>query len=137
MAPHLVSTRRRFLQNSALFAFAPLILPSRVWAQETAPSKRLTFGCILLLWCGLAADALATRMMGARIETIRWDLHTISGYGALALMAVLTVFGTIALVRRRESILAGFQRLAIPVWTFWVLSYATGVVLGVQRVTTG
>jgi len=40
------SSRRRFLQNSALLAAAPLILPSRVWAQETAPGKRLTFGCI-------------------------------------------------------------------------------------------
>ncbi len=40
------STRRRFLQNAALLTAAPLILPSRVWSQTTAPSKRLTFGCI-------------------------------------------------------------------------------------------
>jgi predicted dehydrogenase len=41
----LHTTRRRFLQNSALLA-APLILPARVWAQASAPSKRLTLGCI-------------------------------------------------------------------------------------------
>jgi predicted dehydrogenase len=40
------SSRRRFLQQAALLASAPLILPGRVWAQATAPSKRLTFGCI-------------------------------------------------------------------------------------------
>jgi predicted dehydrogenase len=40
------STRRRFIQNTALLAAAPLILPSRVWAQASAPSKRLTLGCI-------------------------------------------------------------------------------------------
>lgn len=39
-------TRRHFLKSSALLASAPLILPSRVWSQETAPSKRLTLGCI-------------------------------------------------------------------------------------------
>ncbi len=39
-------TRRRFLQSSALLASVPLILPSRVWSQETAPSKRLAMGCI-------------------------------------------------------------------------------------------
>jgi predicted dehydrogenase len=39
-------TRRRFLQSSALLASAPLILPGRVWSQETAPSKRLAMGCI-------------------------------------------------------------------------------------------
>jgi predicted dehydrogenase len=40
------TTRRRFLQNSALLLSAPLILPSRVWSQTSAPSKRLTLGCI-------------------------------------------------------------------------------------------
>ena len=44
--PHLPSTRRRFLRNSALLLAAPLILPRRVWAQTSAPSKRLTLGCI-------------------------------------------------------------------------------------------
>ncbi|HUR57420.1 MAG TPA: Gfo/Idh/MocA family oxidoreductase, partial [Opitutaceae bacterium] len=43
--PPTLPTRRRFLQTAALFA-VPLILPRRVWSQETAPSKRLTVGCI-------------------------------------------------------------------------------------------
>jgi len=41
-----LSTRRRFLQNAAVAVAAPLILPSRVWSQATAPGARLTFGCI-------------------------------------------------------------------------------------------
>jgi len=44
--PVSYSTRRRFLQNTALLAAAPLILPGRVWSQTSAPSKRLTLGCI-------------------------------------------------------------------------------------------
>jgi ornithine cyclodeaminase/alanine dehydrogenase-like protein (mu-crystallin family) len=40
------STRRTFLRNAAILGAAPLILPSRVWSQATAPSKRLTLGCI-------------------------------------------------------------------------------------------
>jgi predicted dehydrogenase len=39
-------SRRRFLQNAAWLTAAPLILPSRVWSQETAPARRLTVGCI-------------------------------------------------------------------------------------------
>jgi hypothetical protein len=39
-------SRRRFLQNTALLATAPLILPHRVWAQSSAPGQRLTLGCI-------------------------------------------------------------------------------------------
>ncbi len=44
--PPVTLSRRRFLQSTALFAAAPFILPSRVWSAETAPSKRLTIGCI-------------------------------------------------------------------------------------------
>ncbi len=39
-------SRRRFLQSASVLAAAPLILPGRVWSQTTAPSKRLTLGCI-------------------------------------------------------------------------------------------
>jgi predicted dehydrogenase len=39
-------SRRHFLQRASVLAAAPLILPGRVWAQATAPSKRLTLGCI-------------------------------------------------------------------------------------------
>jgi hypothetical protein len=42
-----------------------------------------------------------------------------------------------AALRQRESLLAGLHRLVVPVWVFWVLSYGTGVVLGVQRVSGG
>src|SRR4051812_18721939 len=44
--PPVYSTRRRFVQSAALLTAAPLILPSRVWSQASAPSKRLTVGCI-------------------------------------------------------------------------------------------
>ena len=40
------TSRRNFLQKSALLAAAPLILPGRVWSQTTAPGQRLAFGCI-------------------------------------------------------------------------------------------
>ena len=83
------------------------------------------------------SDALATRFMGARVETIRWDLHTISGYLALALMAGLTLYGTAALLQKREAWLTRFPRLAIPIWVIWFASYITGVWLGVQRVSSG
>lgn len=39
-------TRRHFIKSTALLVAAPLILPRRVWSQESAPSQRLTIGCI-------------------------------------------------------------------------------------------
>ena len=43
--PSAPLSRRHFLQRAAL-ASAPLLLPARVWAQATAPSRRYTVGCI-------------------------------------------------------------------------------------------
>ena len=40
------SNRRRFIQATAAAFSAPLILPSRVWSQESAPSKRIALGFI-------------------------------------------------------------------------------------------
>ncbi len=43
---HTNLRRRRFLKTSALLVSAPLIRPARVWSQASAPSKRLTLGCV-------------------------------------------------------------------------------------------
>ncbi len=97
--------------------------------------KLLTTAHIILLWFGLAADALATQMMGLSIEgEIVWDFHTISGYTGLVLMAVLAMVGTWSKWSDREAVLTSFHRFAIPIWVIWVASYATGVVIGIQRV---
>lgn len=97
--------------------------------------KLLTTAHVLLLWCGLAADVLATQMMGLSIEgEIVWDFHTISGYAGLVLMALLAVVGSWARWSNQQNVLTGFHRYAIPVWIIWVASYATGVIIGIQRV---
>ena len=43
---HTRPTRRSFLKTTAFLASAPFILPGRVWSAESAPSKRLTIGCV-------------------------------------------------------------------------------------------
>ncbi|MGI9341736.1 MAG: hypothetical protein ACR2QV_02735 [Gammaproteobacteria bacterium] len=97
--------------------------------------KRLTTAHVVLLWLGLATDALATRMMGLSLEGgIVWDFHTISGYLGLGLMGVLAIVGSWARLTGRDAILNGFHRYAVPVWVIWVASYVTGVVIGIQRV---
>ncbi|MCC7258644.1 MAG: TIGR03987 family protein [Gammaproteobacteria bacterium] len=121
------------LLSVVLITLALVLYSVAVWLNRR--SRRLTVANIVIFWCAVAADTLATRLMGARVETIRWDLHTISGYLALALMAALTLWGTVALLRRRDDWIATFHKLALPIWVIWVGSYITGVYLGVQRVS--
>jgi uncharacterized repeat protein (TIGR03987 family) len=123
------------LISVVLITLALLLYSCAVWLNWRR--RTLSAGVLLLFWGAVLCDAAATRLMGARIETIRWDLHTITGYLALALMAALALWGTLALVRRREDWLAAFHRVALPIWVLWVGSYLTGVYLGVQRVSGG
>lgn len=102
----------------------------RTWRMQL-----LTTSSLVLIWLGFVADAFATQMMGLSIEgDIVWDFHTISGYTGLVLMALLAVAGSWAKWSGRENVLQSFHRYAIPVWIIWVVSYATGVVIGMQRV---
>ncbi len=39
-------SRRRFLVQTGALIATPFILPSRLWAQQTSPSRRVTLGCI-------------------------------------------------------------------------------------------
>jgi hypothetical protein len=64
----------------------------------------------------LAADALATQMMGLSIEgEIAWDFHTIGGCTGLVLMAVLAMVGTWSKWSDRQAVLTSFHRFAIPI----------------------
>jgi len=96
--------------------------------------KRLTTTHAVLFCCGLATDIAATSGMAASVEgRVTYDLHTISGYTALFLMLVVTISGVFAVVRKHEGLLANFHRVSVPVWCIWMVSWITGVVLGLQK----
>lgn len=46
MKPTSSYSRRSFLKSAAVAGVAPLLLPSRIWAAETAPNERITLGFI-------------------------------------------------------------------------------------------
>ena len=121
------------LFSVVLITLALVLYSTAVWRNWRA--RHLSAGILGIFWVAVACDALATKLMGARVETIRWDLHTITGYLALALMATLAAWGTLALVAHREAWLARFHRVALPLWFVWVGSYLSGVYLGIQRVS--
>jgi uncharacterized repeat protein (TIGR03987 family) len=96
-------------------------------------SKRLEIKHLILFWMGLAGDFLGTAMMKSSVETVTYDLHTISGYTALALMLTITLAGTYAIFQQNERVLTNFHRFGMPIWCLWTISWITGVVLGIQK----
>jgi uncharacterized repeat protein (TIGR03987 family) len=96
-------------------------------------TKRLQPRQLVLFYLGLACDILATGMMKSSVAEVTYDLHTISGYTALALMLSVTVTGTYATLRHDDRILENFHKFGLPIWFIWVVSWLTGVVLGIQK----
>ena len=96
-------------------------------------NKRLKVRHMILFWLGLATDLLGTAMMAASVETVTYDLHTISGYTALFLMVTVTLGGSYALFVKNERMLTNFHKFGIPIWFVWITSWITGVVLGIQK----
>ena len=90
-------------------------------------AKRLTGLHIAIFWCAVASDAFATNRMAATLPVIIWDIHTLVGYGSLALMAALSLYGTVLLWQKRENLLSSFHRIAVPVWVIWTASYVSGI----------
>lgn len=90
-------------------------------------AKRLTVLHIVIFWCAVASDAFATNRMAATLTVIIWDMHTIVGYGSLALMAGLSLYGSVLLWQKRAEQLATFHRIAVPVWVIWALSFLSGI----------
>jgi uncharacterized repeat protein (TIGR03987 family) len=95
-------------------------------------SKRLEPRHLVLFYLGLACDMFATALMRSTVPEITYDLHTIVGFTALGLMLIVTVSGTYAVFRHNERLLTNFHKLGLPIWFFWVVSWLTGVVVGIQ-----
>ncbi len=95
--------------------------------------KRLEPRHLVLFYLGLVCDMAATAMMKSSVAEVTYDLHTISGYTALALMFIVTMVGTYGLYQHNDRILNNFHRFGLPIWFIWLISWLTGVVLGVQK----
>ena len=97
-------------------------------------TKRLKGAQAVLLALGLVTDIAATSGMAASVKgEMRWDLHTLSGYTALALMFLVTVVGGYAVLKDNEPLRRRFHTFSLPVWFIWMISWVTGVVLGLQK----
>ena len=95
-------------------------------------NKRLKPRHLVLFYLGVACDSLATALMRSTVPEITYDLHTIVGFTALGLMLIVTATGTYAVYRNSDPMLNNFHKFGMPIWFFWVVSWLTGVVVGIQ-----
>lgn len=85
---------------------------------------------LTLFWCGLACDTAGTSAMSNIAGRGGNPLHAVTGAAAIALMCVHAVWATVTLVKGSPGQKAKFHRFSIAVWAIWLVSYISGMFMG-------
>lgn len=101
-----------------------------VWGEKF--TGRLRPWHLRFFWIGFAADTTGTTLMSRISGAFAFNLHGVSGVGAIALMLVHAVWATAVLVRRNQRAILSFHRFSVFVWVVWQIPFLTGVILAMR-----
>jgi len=112
------------------FTAALLFYTVGVWSERI--SKRLKNWHVHLFLLGVITDALGTWLMFENLGYIKFTAHTVSGFIAFFLMVFHYFWATSVLKKNNEKQLTSFHKFSVFVWSIWMISYLSGMVLGLQ-----
>ncbi|PCJ31426.1 MAG: TIGR03987 family protein [Gammaproteobacteria bacterium] len=113
-----------------LFTAALFFYTVGVWSERIG--KRLKSWHVNFFLLGVLTDASATWLMFENLGYIKFTAHTVSGFIALFLMIYHYFWALIVLKRNNEQQLTSFHKFSIFVWGVWMISYLSGMVLGMR-----
>ncbi len=115
---------------SSLFTVALLFYTVGVWSEYRAKKlKSWHVACFIL---GIISDAAATELMIENIGYIKLTAHTISGFVGFFLMLFHSLWAFFVLLQKDELFIKTFHKFSAVVWFIWMISYLSGVSLGIQ-----
>jgi uncharacterized repeat protein (TIGR03987 family) len=88
---------------------------------------------VIFFWLGLACDATGTALMVSYAGGLKADVHGVTGFAAILLMAVNALWATTVLLRKDERAIVKFHRFSLVVWVIWLIPYFSGVIMGMRR----
>ncbi len=80
---------------------------------------------------GVVTDSLGTLLMYLNVGHLVFSAHSISGFIGLFLMIYHFIWALLVIRSKQESQQKRFHRFSIIVWSFWLISYFSGLYLGV------
>ena len=92
---------------------------------------------LALFWFGLVFDTSGTTvmsMMAGSAGGMASPMHALTGGLAILLMLFHAVWASFVVARGSDKARAGFHRLSICVWLFWLVPYAIGMLMGIPGV---
>ena len=121
-----------FLGSATISITLALIFYSiGTWSEHFQKGLRLWH--IVFFVLGLCADSLGTAMMMEIADPMKGNaLHGITGALALLLMAIHAAWAIYTYWKGSPKAKQNFSKISIFVWTFWLIPYILGIVLGIK-----
>ncbi len=116
-----------------LFTAALVLYSISVWSERL--QRRLKTWHLVVFGVGVVADAIATWLTIEFVGAIIFTPHAIFGFTSLCLMALHFIWAVAVYAGDKKAGMNQFHRFSLLVWSVWMLSYITGFVSGLQRVS--
>lgn len=120
------------IASFTLITLALVFYSAGVWSERIA--RDLKKRHVMAFWTGLFFDVTGTLAMH-RLAEGPFDLrdpHTLTGQIALWLMLAHAAWATRVVRSGSPAARRGFHRYSLVVWSFWLIPYFGGMVLGMR-----
>ena len=111
----------------ALFGIALVLYSLAIWSHQLGKEKQLRWRTVLVFGAALKIDAGATFFLCfPAAKTNEWNLHAVTGFASLAIMA-LHFLWALAAFRFRGKHEIRFSRWSPYAWGFWLIAFFSGM----------
>lgn len=87
---------------------------------------------LAIFWLGFVCDTTGTALMGRLVgDVLTVSFHSVTGFAAIALMAIHAIWATVVLLRGSEKSKQNFHKFSIFVWLCWLIPYVSGMIYGI------
>ncbi len=88
----------------------------------------------IIFWCGFIFDTTGTTIMSKISGTaFHFNLHGITGFIALLLMAFHAIWATVILIKNDHKAKHVFHKFSIIVWAIWLIPFILGMFIGMNH----
>lgn len=117
--------------GAIFFTLALIFYSVGIW--DDFRHKKLKKWHLAMFGAGVITDSLATLLMYLHVGYLIFTAHSISGFLGLFLMIFHFCWAFFAIWKNNVNLQKTFHRFSILVWSFWMISYVSGLYLGITH----
>ena len=117
------------LWGAIFFTLALIFYSIGIWSDFIG--RQLKRWHLIMFGLGVVTDSLGTLLMYLHVGYLIFTAHSIAGFLGLFLMILHFSWAYFVLGNNNRQVV--FHRFSILVWAFWMVSYISGLYLGLQH----